>query len=493
MPRRRIPGPILPQPLGRESYDPDGPIPPPQPPSDVSPYLIQPHETWRPDVGQANEAHEVRGWRATEGPDAPLLPSYLSPSQLGPHHVAVDTVTQGEGLNTGFPGRQVPATVYVNTRSPTTLEMEEPWRLEHPRLPGFDDNTGRSEPWQQTREEFAADPRSWHHAAHPPGNESTMEVRHAIDVADMEHPQGLHLGTMQAALNRRADYVGPRLKSQVPTEPVQRSLYDFAQAPPSAFEGKYGRSEYPGSAPIYSYRLRDTPSGAVRDMGDSWDTTHFGKVYQNRTEDPYSTSMVVRRRADLMSHHDFINEALKAGKDVPAHVMAEYGVKDWDRLSPQEQSKYRSEGVKNVPTPIQTPTWFTHSLEYIHSLSSQSSIAGEGSERSELEEHAEESPIRRVLSPRASPKGAIREVLATSGERFGHYGLPPYLQGNLFHSAATRLREEYKRTKNQQGAATASDSDRLATASDLDRLTPHLESVYQRVFDAEKAIPKEES
>lgn len=453
MPRRRIPGPIIPKPHQPEFPGSEELVRPRNAPSDVSPYLTQPAKNWLPgdNIGLGlSPQDEARGWdtRDQKGrlPES-VIPPHMSPGQFGPHHFALeDTVSSWED---GGPTRRVSA-IHANTRSPTSLEMEEPWRLEHPRLPGFDDNTGRLEPWQQTREEFAADPRSWHHAAKNPEMADSSLVRRGLDLPNEERAQGLHLGTMQAALDRRTQVVPERPSNSVTREvvkdPVLGHLSDFDSVAHEEASPEH-------SSPVFSYRLRFNPSGGITDQGQAWNSTHFNRLYKNEAEDPGSTSIVVPNRESLISHHEAINEALRAGKRVPDHVLAEYGVKPWDTLTPASQRAYREVGVAPVPTPVQLPTSATHSPAYMRGLRTQSSTgektvwAEEEKKRDPkyLAEHADEPPMSRV-NPSVMPRDPVDiSGFLSNQRRFVRGGnqqtrLPSYLQGNLFHEAALQAR-----------------------------------------------------
>lgn len=444
MSRRRIPGPVPPKPHVPEFPGSEELVRPRNEPMDVSPYLTQPHKTWFPDeLFEPSAGDKTRGWgerfQAIPSPES-VIPSHMSPGQFGPHHFRVtDKVYHDEN---GGLSRRVDR-VYTNVRSPTSLEIEEPWRLEHPRLPGFDDNTGRLEPWQQTREEFAADPRSWHHASQSPDRTSSASIRRGLDLPNESHEQGLHLGTMQAALDRRGEGLRYRHLNMATggevADPVLKRLSDFDHATHNALRHPDDEEVEDTSSPIYSYRLREAPSGASLDQGTDWHGGHFGHIYNNEAEDPGSTSIVVRDRSALMSHHEAVNEALKSGKTVPDHVLAEYGVqKPWHALSPEMQHAYRTRGVAPVPTPIQIPTSRTHSREYMRALARQSSTGDRKMAHTpeSLAAHVDEPPLRSVMPPHQIRPETVLSLAQTIHEVPLHEQIPSYLQGNLFHAAA---------------------------------------------------------
>lgn len=481
MPRRRIPGPILPKPF-QTKVVPGGSVVARawHEPSDISPYLTQPDPWWAPKGKEATSQERERGWTRTFGGEAGFpqtartLPFHMSPSQFGPHHFSV--LTQSKRVTA----------LHVNTRSPTSLEMEEPWRLEHPRLPGFDDNTGRLEPWQQTREEFAADPRSWHHATERPRESTAPSVQQSLDLPTERRKEGLHLGTMQAAIQRRSDPFFARVHNPR----TRRATQDPVLGALSDFDSTYGREAYAGrpesnidSPAVFSYRLREAPVGAVVDQNYAWNTRHSNRVYNNQSEDPGSTSIVVRDRSALMSHRDAVNEALAAGKPVPAHVLAEYGISDWHGLGPEARQSYRKNGVPEVPTSIHLPNSETHSPEYMRALNQQSSYPF-----SYRKSPGEQEPQPDILSGRAS-QPAVRQInpprpltnLATRAALHNEFdiwegnkkNLPTYLQGNLFHEATL------------EAHARGTPEGHLLAYGLKSNIHP-LETVYQRAFDLEQ-------
>lgn len=157
------------------------------------------------------------------------------------------------------------------------------------------------EPHQQTREQFANDPRSWWHGRYSEQLPRTGGQRNA----------GVHVGSFGSSDKRRRD-LGPSRK----------------------FKGTYDNPQPWRSFPV---RLRgehsNTPTeGLGRDEGARWNPKGGIHYYENRIEDPGSISALVPSRENLLTHSQSIKEAKAQGKYVHPMIQWESKMlkKDYD-------------------------------------------------------------------------------------------------------------------------------------------------------------------
>lgn len=171
------------------------------------------------------------------------------------------------------------------------------------------------EPHQQTREQFAKDPRTWWHGRHSEALPTKAgEARNA----------GIHFGTLASA-HQRKQKLGPSHKK---TSSGEMQPYRFF---PIRLAGE----------------AVNTPAKAGQDEGNSWAPKPGHYFYKNQVEDPGHVSVKAPDRKAVMTHGDFIKAA---GKGVHPMIAWENkaigkqydpGIKTGEQLI-QEDDKRRS-------------------------------------------------------------------------------------------------------------------------------------------------------
>jgi hypothetical protein len=158
------------------------------------------------------------------------------------------------------------------------------------------------EPHQQTRAQFAADPRTWWHGRH---NENLPTKAGAARNA------GIHFGTLAAA-HQRKQKLGPSHKLVGSKNvPVHAQPYRFF---PVRMTG----------APS------NTPREAGHDEGARWEETPGIHYYQNDVEDRGSISAKVPSRKDVSTHGDLIKQAGKRVHPMIAWEHQQLGRRQYD-------------------------------------------------------------------------------------------------------------------------------------------------------------------
>lgn len=207
-------------------------------------------------------------------------------------------------------------------RSPYLVEMGEKQRRDNPRLFPVGRTDYMLEPHQQTRAQFANDPRTWWHGRYSEQLPRTGGARNA----------GIHVGTFGSSDKRRHD-LGPSRKF--------KDTYDNPQ-PWRSFPVRL-RGETSNWVPEEG-RLRPG-----HDEGRSWRPKQDLHFYTNAVEDSGSISALAPGRQFLQTHPQAIKEAKKAGKSV--HPNIEWEAKqlgrreyDPDKVDPREvvRQSYRA-------------------------------------------------------------------------------------------------------------------------------------------------------
>lgn len=147
----------------------------------------------------------------------------------------------------------------------------------------------RLEPHQQTRQQFADDPRTWWHGRYSEAMPKTGGQRNA----------GIHVGTFGSSDKRRRD-LGPSRKF------------------------KDGKAQEWRSFPV---RLRgavgNEPKSHGYDEGARWSARRGIHYYENQIEDAGSISAMVPSRENLLTHSQAVKEAKQKGLYVHPHILWE--------------------------------------------------------------------------------------------------------------------------------------------------------------------------
>jgi hypothetical protein len=143
------------------------------------------------------------------------------------------------------------------------------------------------EPHQQTRSQFANDPRTWWHGRYSEQLPRTGGQRNA----------GIHVGTFGSSDKRRRD-LGPSRKSTKEGTPQEwRSFPVRLQGETANMPGEHGYDE-----------------------GAKWSSKRGIHYYENQVEDAGSISALVPSRASLLTHSQSIKEAQQKGLYVHPHI-----------------------------------------------------------------------------------------------------------------------------------------------------------------------------
>ncbi|HET7110221.1 MAG TPA: hypothetical protein VFI41_05075 [Gemmatimonadales bacterium] len=162
-----------------------------------------------------------------------------------------------------------------------------------------------AEPHQQTAQQFANDPRSWFHGRfqHP-----ALRGMH-VDSTEMRRSgnEGVHFGTRQAAVERLTAQGTPR------EVPHPHTGEDRATAVSRVF------------AVRHAGRTANEPKRAIPDQWSDWYKMpeDVGEYYRNEVEDIGSISIRVPGMHHVVSHRQFVQQAVKQGKNVHPIIKAE--------------------------------------------------------------------------------------------------------------------------------------------------------------------------
>lgn len=189
------------------------------------------------------------------------------------------------------------------------------------------------EPHQQTRAQFAADPRTWWHGRHSEALPTKAgEARNA----------GIHFGTLASA-HQRKQKLGPSTKYR----------------PPDKESGMQDR--YPQPYRFFPVRITGTPSNtpkeAGHDEGARWEETPGVHYYQNDVEDRGSISAKVPTRKDVSTHGDLVKQAGKRVHPMIAWEHQQLGRRQYDPETKSgeqvrtEQAQIQAHGNERVLQP----------------------------------------------------------------------------------------------------------------------------------------------
>lgn len=163
-----------------------------------------------------------------------------------------------------------------------------------------------AEPHQQTQEQFAGDARTWWHGRYQHPDMQTMHYNRETQ-GKPGVGGGIHVGSKQSALDRVTALGRPK------TRPHPHSGEDEAQWVSRGFPVR-------PAAPTVN-----TPDRPINDQWDDWYQLpdERGEYYRNQVEDQGNLSMRFPGPHSVMNHRQFVEQAVKQGKDVHPVIAAE--------------------------------------------------------------------------------------------------------------------------------------------------------------------------
>lgn len=200
----------------------------------------------------------------------------------------------------------------------TNIWDEQYHKIPDPRLFPVSGHDFRLEPHQQTREQFASDPRTWWHGRYGEQLPRTGTQKSA----------GIHVGT-EAAARIRQKALGTSTKTSAsekanPTGPIMRNYQGEVWLNAQGFPMRETQKQPYRFFPVrLAGPMTNTPETPAYDEGNRWHPKSGITFYRNDVEDRGSISALVPKRAQLQTHGDLIKAAQERGETVHPNILWE--------------------------------------------------------------------------------------------------------------------------------------------------------------------------